>query len=161
MTDVPRFGSLWQTVGVSLRGLVPGRDSGRSDRADDGDEQPESPADVACSTRGWVERQLTSLLAQHGTGLLDEPGRCERLLRRRCGVYRTEVYILTACLERGVPQELRRRSQDGFVTGATVQELAASLQRDLPLQGGNARWGVCAWARALGCPTADAEDHGG
>ena len=63
---------------------------------------------------GNVPREkLKELIEKHGDTLLQDPGRCEGLLKDHCGAYRKEISALMGALDERIPLEAgspRRRT---------------------------------------------------
>ena len=94
-------------------------------------------------------QQLCALMATYGRTLLDEPGRCEGLLRDVCGAYRREVAVLVSALKEGVATTLLTASE-GVPKEVLFARLTQRLEEHLGLKTEVARWAVESWALALG-----------
>jgi hypothetical protein len=92
---------------------------------------------------------LGQLIARYGSGLADDPRRCEALLRDLAGDYRREVHALVQALREGVPADLQR-TPSGVPLEARLATLASRLENNLGLTTDLARWAVESWASALG-----------
>lgn len=98
-------------------------------------------------------QKLRELIAQYGPSLIDDPRRCEALLRDFCGQYKREINVLIGALREKVATELlaSTRSLPGEVIRA---RLANRLQDHLALSEQASRWAVESWALALGLDSA-------
>lgn len=96
-----------------------------------------------------VRQTLGDLIARHGTGLVDDPRRCEALLRDYCGAYRREIFVLVTALEEGVGAELLG-SRNRVPATLMLGQLARRLHENRALDEVAARWAVDSWAIALG-----------
>jgi hypothetical protein len=94
-------------------------------------------------------QQLCAFMATYGRTLLDEPGRCEGLLRDVCGAYRREVAVLVSALKEGVAATLLTASE-GVPKEVLFARLTQRLEEHLGLKMEVARWAVESWALALG-----------
>src|SRR5215813_4768503 len=94
-------------------------------------------------------QKLGELIAAYGRALVDNPGRCEGLLRDVCSTYRREIAVLVSALKEGVAAELRTASV-GVPTRVVLARLTQRLQDNLGLTAEAARWAVESWALALG-----------
>jgi hypothetical protein len=94
-------------------------------------------------------KTLSRIIAKHGAGICDSPKRVEAMLRDLCGAHRREINIIMGALEERVAADL-------MAAGAAVPldvlfaRLAARLRDNLAYTPEAARWGVGAWAVALG-----------
>lgn len=97
-----------------------------------------------------VPRQvLRQLIAQHGPPLIEDPRRCEALLRDLCGPHRRAINVLVAALKERVPADLLT-SQDSVPKQMLLMQLTRRLCDDLALAEDAARWAVDTWALAVG-----------
>lgn len=92
-------------------------------------------------------RKLVEIVAKHGTRIVENPRRCEGLLRDYAGAFRREISVLTMALEERVPLDLLagkatpRQVLLGRLTRRLCDNLALSEQA--------ANWAVNSWAFAL------------
>ncbi len=93
--------------------------------------------------------RLRELVATYGRAVLDDPRRCEALLRDLCGDRRREVNLLVSALRERVPMDLLNASA-GVPRGFLITQLAQRLHDNLGIADAFARWAVESWALALG-----------
>ncbi|HEX8175652.1 MAG TPA: right-handed parallel beta-helix repeat-containing protein [Pyrinomonadaceae bacterium] len=93
--------------------------------------------------------KLREIIARHGRALLEDPRRCEGLLRDYCGQYRREVSVLVMALEERVPIDLLSAPANA-PREVLLARLAARLCDHLALAEPAAKWAVASWAFALG-----------
>ena len=98
--------------------------------------------------------RLRALVEAEGPEFLADPARLRGIMADRLPTFRREVAVLNAALEAGIPQRLRARDETQ-VPAALVAELAAEVAATTktspqPVSVDEARWGVNAWAFALG-----------
>jgi hypothetical protein len=93
-------------------------------------------------------QKLGEIVAKYGISIVENPRRCEGLLRDYCGGFRREISVLTMALEERVPLDLLaakttpRQVLFGRLTQRLCDNLALSEQA--------AHWSVHSWALALG-----------
>jgi hypothetical protein len=92
---------------------------------------------------------LTRIIAEHGREICAAPKRVEALLRDLCGAYRREINIISGALEERVAADLIA-SGNSVPRDVLLARLAARLRDNLAYTPEAARWGVEAWAVALG-----------
>jgi len=92
---------------------------------------------------------LCKIIAQYGVSVCRDPQRCEGLLRDLCGEHRREVTVLVGALKERVAVDLLA-SQDWVPLEILLSRLSRRLGQNLALTEDAARWGVEAWAQALG-----------
>lgn len=92
---------------------------------------------------------LSRVIAKHGHGICDAPKRIEAMLRDLCGVHRREINIIIGALEERVAADLIRAG-NSVPRDVLLARLAARLRDNLAYTPEAARWGVEAWAVALG-----------
>jgi hypothetical protein len=92
---------------------------------------------------------LSRIIAKHGRGVCDSPKRVEALLRDLCGGNRREINIIMGALEERVAADLIGAG-DTVPRDVLIARLAARLRDNLAYTAEAARWGVEAWAVALG-----------
>jgi hypothetical protein len=103
-----------------------------------------------------VPEALRDLIGRHGRALLDDPRRCEALLRDHCPDARREIAVLVSALREGVPQRLLGLPP-ASLSEATVSGYAARLTEELAMAEEAARWSVMTWAGAFRLKIADTE----
>jgi nitrous oxidase accessory protein NosD len=97
-----------------------------------------------------VPRQkLLQVVARHGREVVDNPRRCEGLLRDYCGSYRREIAVLISALEERVAADLLSPGK-GTPRASLLRRLAQRLEDNVAMEKGAARWAVHSWALALG-----------
>lgn len=94
-------------------------------------------------------QKLRELLTRYGPALVDDPRRCEGLLRDLCGEYKREIFVLISALEQGVAKDLLT-AQNRVPYPVIAAQLVKQLREDLALDEEAARWAVESWAGALG-----------
>jgi hypothetical protein len=102
-------------------------------------------------------QKLREIVRQHGRVIIENPRRCENLLRDYCGAYRREISVLTMALEEHAVADLLAASAGSAVPQKVIlARLAQRLCDNLALSETAARWSIESWAWALGVIT-DAE----
>jgi hypothetical protein len=96
--------------------------------------------------------KLREIVVRHGRALIEDPRRCEGLLRDYCGEYRREVSVLVMALEERVPVDLLSAPANS-PREVLLARMAARLCDHLALAEPAARWAVSSWAFALGLVT--------
>ena len=97
-----------------------------------------------------VPRQkLFEIVAKHGASVVENPRRCEALLRDYCGSFRREVSVLKMAVEERVPLDLLAAAKSA-PRAVLLGRLAQRLCDNLALSETAARWAVNSWAFALG-----------
>lgn len=100
---------------------------------------------------GNVPREkLKELIEKHGDTLLQDPGRCEGLLKDHCGAYRKEISALMGALDERIPLELKSSWQTAMTPEAMRARLVQRLEENRGLAPDVATWAVDAWSHALG-----------
>jgi hypothetical protein len=92
---------------------------------------------------------LSRIIAERGREICDEPKRVEALLRDLCGAHRREINIIAGALEERVAADLIAAGKS-VPREVLLARLAARLRDNLAYTPEAARWGVEAWAVALG-----------
>ena len=94
-------------------------------------------------------QKLREIIKRHGRSIIENPRRCENLLRDYCGEFRREISVLTMALEEhavadmlAAPASLPRK--------VALSRLAQRLCDNLALSEAAARWSIESWALALG-----------
>jgi len=98
-------------------------------------------------------RKLGEIVAKHGASVVENPRRCEGLLRDYCGRFRREVSVLTMAIEERVPLDLL--AAKNTPRQVILNRLAQRLCDNLALSETAARWAVNSWAFALGIVSSD------
>ena len=99
-------------------------------------------------------QKLGEIVAKHGASIVDNPRRCEGLLRDYCGKFRREVSVLTMALEERVALDLlaaAKTTPRQVLLGRLTQRLCDNLA----LSDQAAQWAVNSWAFALGLVSGD------
>ena len=100
---------------------------------------------------GEIPREkLKELLQRTGESLLQDPDRCEGLLKDHCGSHRREISALVGALEERVPLELKSSWQSAMTPEAMRARLVQRLEENRGLAPDVAGWAVDAWSYALG-----------
>ncbi|MBS1850456.1 MAG: hypothetical protein JST79_06060 [Acidobacteria bacterium] len=94
--------------------------------------------------------KLRELLEKHGETLLQNPDRCEGLLKDHCAPYRREISVLVGAMKERIPGELKGSWQSSMSPEAMRARLVQRLQDDRGLAPDVADWAVGAWSYALG-----------
>ncbi len=92
-------------------------------------------------------QKLGEIAAKYGATIVENPRRCEGLLRDYCGAFRREISVLTMALEERVPLDLlaSKNTPRQVLFGRLTQRLCDNLA----LSEQAARWSVHSWAFAL------------
>ncbi|MCW5849677.1 MAG: right-handed parallel beta-helix repeat-containing protein [Anaerolineae bacterium] len=93
--------------------------------------------------------KLGEILTHYGRSVLDDPRRCEALLRDLLPDHRREVHLLVAALRERVPADLLA-SNNGVPQSLLLAQLAQRLHDHLGIAPAFAGWAVETWAVALG-----------
>lgn len=102
-------------------------------------------------------QKLREIIRQHGRAIVENPRRCENLLRDYCGEFRREISVLTMALEEhAVADLLNASSASALPRKVMLARLAQRLCDNLALSERAARWSIESWAWAFGLIT-DAE----
>ena len=94
--------------------------------------------------------KLREIVAKNGDRILEDPERCEGLLKDHCGEHRREISALVGALQERVPMELRSSWQTAMTPEAMRARLVLRLQDHRGLAPEVADWAVDAWSYALG-----------
>lgn len=97
-------------------------------------------------------QKLREIVARHGPAIVEDPRRCEALLRDHLGAHRREANVLASALEERVPQEIIA-APAGTPRAVLLARLSRRLADNLALAEPAARWAVGSWALALGLVT--------
>jgi hypothetical protein len=99
-------------------------------------------------------RKLVEIVAKYGASVVENPRRCEGLLRDYCGSFRREVSVLTMAIEERVPLDLLAAAKN-TPRRVLLGRLSQRLCDNLALSETAARWAVNSWAFALGIVSSD------
>jgi hypothetical protein len=99
-----------------------------------------------------VRDKLCQMLAKYGSPLVEDPRRCEGLLRDLCPQDKREIHVLLGALRERVPAELAAPAMRRGAAAA-IGRLTKRLEENLALAEEPARWAVESWALALGVVT--------
>jgi len=99
-------------------------------------------------------QKLGEIVAKHGASVVENPRRCEGLLRDYCGGFRREVSVLTMAVEERVPLDLLAAAKS-TPRRVLFNRLVRRLCDNLALSETAARWAVNSWAFALGIISVD------
>ncbi len=94
--------------------------------------------------------KLKELVQKNGDSLLQDPDRCEGLLKDHCGAHRREISALVGALEERIPLELKSTWQTAMTPEAMRARLVQRLEENRGLAPDVAGWAVDAWSYALG-----------
>ena len=94
--------------------------------------------------------KLKQLIEKNGETLMQDPDRCEGLLKDHCGAYRKEISALVGALEERIPLELKSSWQTAMTPEAMRARLVQRLEENRGLAPDVATWAVDAWSFALG-----------
>ncbi|MGE0085295.1 MAG: DUF1566 domain-containing protein [Desulfococcaceae bacterium] len=94
-------------------------------------------------------QQLTYIITHYGRSVIDDPRRCEALLRDLCPEQRREVNVLVSALKEGVPHDLISMNRS-MPEELTLSRLRKRLYDDLGMAEDFAHWAVETWGLALG-----------
>ncbi len=109
---------------------------------------------------GVIPREkLKELVAKNGDALLQDPDRCEGLLKDHCGAHRREISALVGALEERIPLELKSAWQTAMTPEAMRARLVQRLEENRGLAPDVANWAVDAWSYALGVSLARRSDR--
>lgn len=102
---------------------------------------------------------LKDLIEKNGDPLLQDPDRCEGLLKDHCGPYRREISALIGALEERIPSELKSSWQMSMTPEAMRARLVQRLEDNRGLAPDIATWAVDAWSYALGISVSQQPDR--
>ncbi|HEX8492203.1 MAG TPA: right-handed parallel beta-helix repeat-containing protein [Pyrinomonadaceae bacterium] len=94
-------------------------------------------------------QKLLEIVRRHGREIINEPRRCEGLMRDNFPAHRREISVLTSALEEHIPAALLASGKSRMPRGALLARLAARLHEDVAMEASAARWTVHTWALAL------------
>jgi hypothetical protein len=94
-----------------------------------------------------VRLKLQQLITHYGHSVLDEPKRCEALLKDYCPEHKRELNLLILSLREGVPQQLLKPASHNV--DFTMKRLAQTLHDNLGTAEHFAWWAVESWALSL------------
>lgn len=94
-------------------------------------------------------QKLREIIKRHGRSVIENPRRCENLLRDYCGEFRREISVLTMALEEHAVADMLA-APASLSYKVTLARLAQRLCDNLALSETGARWSIESWALALG-----------
>ncbi|MDQ3253551.1 MAG: pectinesterase family protein, partial [Acidobacteriota bacterium] len=100
-------------------------------------------------------QKLIEIVARYGREVVNNPRRCEGLLRDYAPKYRREIAVLVNALAERVPAELIAYKSGTVPRAALLLRMAQRLHDDVALDETAARWAVESWALALGVINSD------
>jgi nitrous oxidase accessory protein NosD len=100
-----------------------------------------------------VRQTLSEIITKYGPSLIDDPRRCEALLRDHCGQYKREINVLVGALRERVAADLMA-SSTVLPAGVLRARLERRLRDNLGLSEEASRWAVESWAVAVGAASA-------
>lgn len=100
-------------------------------------------------------QKLFEIVKRYGHTIVEEPRRCEGLMRDYFPAQRREIAVLTAALEQHVPAELLQASNKGTPRRVLLARLAERLHDEVAMEEAAAMWAVRSWAFALEVISAD------
>ena len=92
--------------------------------------------------------KLREIIERHGRSIIENPRRCQNLLRDYCGGYRREISVLTMALEEHAVADMLVAS--ALPRKVILARLTQRLADNLALSETSARWSIESWAWALG-----------
>lgn len=98
-------------------------------------------------------QKLVEIVAKHGVSVIENPRRCEGLLRDYCGRFRREISVLTMAVEERIPLDLL--AAKNTPRQVLLNRLTQRLCDNLAISETAARWAVNSWAFALGVVSSD------
>jgi pSer/pThr/pTyr-binding forkhead associated (FHA) protein len=110
-------------------------------------ELPEGPRAAA------VRRQVTDLVRDHGTALLEDPRRVRAMLADTVAGAKAETSLVVLSLRSGVPAMLEEALAGTDTVADALASTAQCLQETGSVQEADARWAVAVVAEALGWST--------
>lgn len=99
-----------------------------------------------------VRQGLVRIINEHGRSLVDDPRKCEGLLRDYWGQYKREINVLVGALKERVALDLTG-SSGALPARVLIARLARRLQDNLGYSEVASKWAVESWALALGLIT--------
>jgi hypothetical protein len=96
-----------------------------------------------------VRQTLAEIINKYGRSLVDDPRRCEAMLRDLCGQYKKEINVLVGAMKERVALDLIASSH-AVPEGVLRARLTRRLRDDLGLSEEASIWAVESWAIALG-----------
>src|ERR1700760_4437522 len=99
-----------------------------------------------------AREKLKELITRDGEALLQDPDRCEGLLKDHIGSQRREISALIGAMEERIPNELKSSWQAAMTPEAMRARLEQRLQDHRGLAPEVAAWAVDTWSYALGVP---------
>ena len=99
---------------------------------------------------------LGEIVSQYGPALLEDPRRCQALLRDKCPKYKSEINLLIIVQRLIIARELRRYI-DSVPHELLVTQLVNTMYQEFAFDQSAAQWAVYSWAQALGLSVTEAE----
>lgn len=100
-------------------------------------------------------QKLLEIIRRYGHGIINEPQRCEGLMRDNFPGHRREIAVLTSALAERIPADLLAAGKSQTPRTALLARLAARLHDNVAMEESAARWAVHTWALALDIITPD------
>lgn len=100
-------------------------------------------------------RKLLEIIERYGHAIINEPRRCEALMRDHFPAYRREIAVLTTALEERIPLQLHAARNSARPRPVLLARLTERLHHDVAMEEEAARWAVHSWAFALGVISSD------
>ena len=94
-------------------------------------------------------QKLREIIQRHGHSIIENPRRCENLLRDYCGEFRREISVLTMALEEHAVADMLA-APASMPRQVLLARLAQRLCDHLALSEAAALWSIESWALALG-----------
>ena len=94
-------------------------------------------------------QKLREIIQRHGRYIIENPRRCENLLRDYCGEFRREISVLTMALEEHAVTDMLA-APESVPRKVLLARLARRLCDNLALSEAAALWSIESWALALG-----------
>ncbi|MEP6903252.1 MAG: pectinesterase family protein [Actinomycetota bacterium] len=96
-------------------------------------------------------QKLREIIQKHGRSIVENPRRCENLLRDYCGEFRREISVLTMALEeQAVADLLSSQAATALPRKVLLARLTQRLCDNLALSESAAHWSISSWAWAFG-----------
>src|SRR4028119_350154 len=96
-----------------------------------------------------ARQKLREIIQQHGRTIIENPRRCENLLRDYCGEFRREISVLTMALEEHAVADMLNAPASSLPRKVTLARLAQRLCDNLALSESAAHWSIESWAWAF------------
>lgn len=96
----------------------------------------------------FPRQRLKEIVAEYGAKVVDDPRRCEGLIRDLCGDRRREINLIISALKEGIPESILS-SRNSISDDILVARLTKKLIDNFALSVDAARWAVESWVLAL------------